>query len=190
MPQTSAAAAARSLLRREKIAARMALTPQEHARASALVCNHLQDWLLPMPGALIAFCPPMRGEVDCNELVLRLLAAGWRAAMPAVTQKHKPMQFRLWTPQTPLAPDHLGLMAPTGPAATPDIVLAPLAAADRAGYRLGYGGGYFDRTLAALQPPPLCIGVGFDLCLVDSVFPHQFDVKLDFLVTESGLRRT
>jgi len=81
-------------------------------------------------------------------------------------------------------------MAPTGPAATPDIVLAPLAAADRAGYRLGYGGGYFDRTLAALQPPPLCIGVGFDLCLVDSVFPHQFDVKLDFLVTESGLRRT
>ena len=71
---------------------------------------------------------------------------------------------------------------------TPDVLLLPLVAFDAAGYRLGYGGGYFDRTLAAMHPRPLTIGVGFDLCAVADIRPERHDIPLDLIVTESGIR--
>jgi 5,10-methenyltetrahydrofolate synthetase len=72
---------------------------------------------------------------------------------------------------------------------TPQAVLAPLVGFDRECYRLGYGGGYFDRTLAALLPRPLAIGVGFELSLIETIYPQDFDVPMDLIVTEACLRR-
>ena len=72
---------------------------------------------------------------------------------------------------------------------TPAIVLAPVLGFDRECYRLGYGGGYFDRTLAALSPRPLAIGVGFELSLIETIYPQLFDMPMDLIVTEAGLRR-
>ena len=71
----------------------------------------------------------------------------------------------------------------------PQAVLAPLVGFDRECYRLGYGGGYFDRTLAALQPRPLAIGVGFELSQLETIHPQDFDIPMDLIVTEAGLRQ-
>ncbi|MDP1651934.1 MAG: 5-formyltetrahydrofolate cyclo-ligase [Rhodocyclaceae bacterium] len=212
-------AAVRAALRREKIAARLALPAAMQEAASTRVLDLLTSLLLPRPAGMIAFCWPIRAEVDCRPLVTGLLAAGWRAAMPAVVTVDAPMEFRAWWPEAPMVTDPYGIPIPalagppqegrrppvggsepglrawgannpaTAVSPLPDVVLLPLVAFDAAGYRLGYGGGYFDRTLAACVPRPLAIGVGFDLCAVPDIHPEAHDIPLDLIVTESGIHR-
>lgn len=179
----------RNRLRKEKIAARMGLGDDAHARASAAIEVHLKSALAARRPQAIAFCWPLRKEFDCRPLVSELVAAGWRACQPVVVEAAAPMQFRAWWPDSPMTADRHGIPIPDTPAcAPPDIVLLPLVAFDEAGYRIGYGGGYFDRTLAALDPRPLAIGVGFELARVASVRPQAHDIRLDLVVTEAGLR--
>lgn len=182
-------AAERAALRREKIAARRALPAAAHRAASVAICHHLGEFLLARPSGLIAFCLPMRAEVDCRPLIERLLAAGWHAAMPVVRALNAPMEFRAWWPTAPMGVDPYGIPVPaTHRCRDPDVILLPLVAFDAAGYRLGYGGGYFDRTLAAMTSRPLTIGVGFDLGRVADLHPQPHDIPLDLIVTESGIR--
>lgn len=177
----------RSRLRKEKIAARLALPDGEHARASAALESHLEGLLAPLPARMLAFCWPLRREFDCRPLVVRLLARGWRAAQPVVTAEAAPMVFRPWTPDTPMTADRHGIPIPAGDqTVTPDVVLLPLVAFDPQGYRIGYGGGYFDRTLAAMSPRPFAVGIGFEVARAESVRPEAHDIRLDALVTEAG----
>lgn len=180
-------AAFRSRLRKERIAARQALPAVEHARASAEIERHLETLTAGRPAQTIAFCWPLRGEFDCRPLIARLLAHGWRAAQPVVTVEAAPMVFRPWTPATPMTVDRHGIPIPAGELTiVPDMVLLPLVAFDPQGYRIGYGGGYFDRTLASMSPRPFAVGVGFELSRVDSVRPEPHDIRLDAIVTEAG----
>lgn len=175
----------RAALRREKIAARQALPAPEHRQFSAHILACIDQLLSPRPAGMIGFCWPIRAEVDCRPLVERLLAAGWRAAMPTVTAVDAPMEFRAWWPAAPMTVDPYGIPVPaTAMTAAPDVLLLPLVAFDRAGYRLGYGGGYFDRTLRACAPRPLSIGVGFELARVETIHPQPHDIPLDIIVTE------
>jgi 5,10-methenyltetrahydrofolate synthetase len=181
--------AMRATLRRAKIAARLALPAAAHRAANVAIQHHLTEFLRPMPMGTIAFCMPIRAEADCRPLVEHLIAAGWQAAMPTVLTIDAPMEFRAWTPDAPMATDPYGIPIPAaGRPAHPDVILLPLVAFDAAGYRLGYGGGYFDRTLATLKPRPLTIGVGFELCAVADIHPERHDIPLDLIVTESGIR--
>lgn len=183
--------AARAALRREKIAARLALPAAAHATASAHIHAHLAALLAPRAPGVIAFCWPIRAEVDCRPLVSALLDSGWRAAIPTVVAPAAPMEFRAWQPAAPLAVDPYGIPVPATPACLiPDVLLLPLVAFDAAGFRLGYGGGYFDRTLAACAPRPLTIGVGFELARVPGIQPHAHDIPLDIIVTETGAKRS
>jgi 5,10-methenyltetrahydrofolate synthetase len=180
-------AAFRSLLRREKIAARMALPDDEHERASANIERHLEALFADRPPQVVAFCWPLRREFDCRPLVERLIARGWHAAQPVVLAPASPMVFRPWALDTPMTEDRHGIPIPAGDATvTPDVVLLPLVAFDALGYRIGYGGGYFDRTLAALSPRPMAVGVGFEQARVESVRPEPHDVRLDAIVTEAA----
>lgn len=139
------------------------------------------------PANTLAFCAPSRNEFDARPLASRLISRGWRAAMPVVIAPAAPMVFRAWTPAAPMSRDRYGIPIPTaGEELAPGIVLLPLVAFDAAGYRLGYGGGYFDRTLAAQVPCPLAVGVGFELARVSSIRPQAHDVPLDAIVTEAG----
>jgi 5-formyltetrahydrofolate cyclo-ligase len=177
----------RSLLRREKIAARLALPADEHAQASAVIEKRLETLLADRPPQVVAFCWPLRQEFDCRPLVERLLARGWRAAQPVVLAPATAMVFRPWTPSAPMTEDRHGIPIPVGDTTVvPDLVLLPLVAFDALGYRIGYGGGYFDRTLAALSPRPFAVGVGFELARVESVRPEPHDVRLDTIVTEAA----
>jgi 5-formyltetrahydrofolate cyclo-ligase len=178
----------RVVLRREKLAARMALGPAAHAALSASLERHLAALLLPLMPQTLAFCAPVRGEFDARPLAARLIEQGWHAAMPVVTAVDAPMRFHAWTPSSAMSADRYGIPIPRdGAEVVPDIVLLPLLAFDAQGFRLGYGAGYFDRTLAAMVPRPRAIGVGFELGRVPDIRPQPHDVGLDAVVTEAGV---
>lgn len=179
----------RAELRRAAIAARESMTAEAHAHASAKIETHLAAMLSDRPPSVLGFCWPMKMEFDCRPLVLRLLAAGWRASLPVAQAPATAMPFREWTPGAAMAADCYGIPVPAGgECLVPGIILLPLVAFDGRGYRLGYGGGHFDRTLAALAPRPFAIGVGFERVRVDSIRPEPHDIPLDAIVTESGVK--
>ena len=181
----------RSALRREKLAARMALDRNAREKLAAGLEAHLAALLTPLPPQVLAFCAPVRGEFDARPLASLLLERGWRAVMPVVDAADAPMSFRTWTPSSAMTTDRYGIPIPQGGGGIlPDIVLLPLVAFDLQGFRLGYGGGYFDRTLASLVPRPLAIGVGFELARVADIRPQPHDIPLDAVVTEDGIQRS
>ena len=180
----------RAALRREKLAARMALDETTHAGFSARIEAHLATLLAPLPPRTLAFCAPVRGEFDARPLASRLLQRGWQAAMPIVVDTDAPMRFRRWTPASTMGVDRYDIPIPLdGPDLVPDVVLLPLLAFDAQGFRLGYGGGYFDRTLAALVPRPLAIGIGYELGRVADIRPQTHDIPVAAIVTEAGILR-
>jgi len=180
----------RAALRRRKLAARMALDNTTHAELSARIESHLAALLAPLPPQTLAFCAPVRGEFDARPLASLLLERGWQAAMPIVVEPDAPMCFRRWTPSSAMGVDRYGIPIPLdGPDLVPDVVLLPLLAFDAQGFRLGYGGGYFDRTLAVLVPRPLAIGIGFELGRVADIRPQTHDIPLAAIVTEAGILR-
>ena len=129
-------------------------------------------------------------EIDPTPLMRRLMGEGYRLCLPVMEGKGKPLVFRSWAPGEPLAETMWGIREPVPEAETlePDIVLGPLLAFDTAGYRLGYGGGFYDRTLARLRAlkPIVSIGIAFDEQKVDAV-PHvDYDERLDWILTPSG----
>ena len=178
----------RRALRQAMVARRTALSTAEHAALSARIVDRaLAALALPK---VAAFCWPIKHEPDIRALLTVWAEAGVRSALPVVVGEGQPLAFREWRPTTPLAPDRYGIPTPTGGAwLTPDLILLPLNGFDAAGYRLGYGGGYFDRTLAALAPRPLAVGVGFEINRVDSIRPEAHDQRLDWIVTEEGAFR-
>ena len=180
-------------MRREKIAAREALSADEHRRLSIAVETHLADLLQSCQPRRLGFCWPIRAEFDCRPLVSRLIASGVGACLPQVMAPDAPLEFCTWRPDSKMSVDRHGIHYPAaGEAVTPDVLLMPVNAFDTAGYRLGYGGGYFDRTLADLAArsrPPLTIGVGFELSRVRDIFPAAHDIPLDVVVTEAGVEQ-
>jgi 5,10-methenyltetrahydrofolate synthetase len=178
----------RALLRRQGIEAREALAPAEHAARSARIEAELAGFLATRDPATLGFCWPIRAEFDARRIVEGLLAKGWRACLPVLVGVAEPMSFRAWNPDAPMAVDRYGIHYPAaGEVLAPDILLMPVNAFDRRGFRIGYGGGYFDRTLAAMSPRPLAVGVGFDLARVASICPEAHDIALDAVITESGV---
>lgn len=177
--------ARRPTMRREMVARRAALDVAEHARRSAAIVDHLAA-ALPRP-AIFAFCWPIKHEPDVRAIVEYWQTRGALAALPVVVAEHTPLAFRAWTAATELQPDRYGIPTPvTGDFVVPDLLLLPLNGFDAAGFRLGYGGGYFDRTLAALQPRPLAVGVGFEINRLPSIGPAAHDQRLDWIVTDAG----
>jgi 5,10-methenyltetrahydrofolate synthetase len=178
----------RNALRRERLEARLALDEKTLATLSARVESGLDALLAPLPPQTLAFCAPIRKEFDARPLATRLLERGWSITMLVVVAAAAPMIFRRWTPETEMALDRHGIPVPAaGEELIPAIMLLPLVAFDPQGFRLGYGGGYFGRTLAAMVPRPLAIGVGFELARVADSRPGTHDIPLDAMVTEAGI---
>jgi 5,10-methenyltetrahydrofolate synthetase len=136
----------------------------------------------------VSFYWPIQGEFDARFAVRELRKHGARTALPVVVEKGKPLEFREWWPGVRATKGVFDLPVPEGTTVLrPQASLIPPLGFDRRGYRLGYGGGYFDRTLAALDPQPLKIGVGFELSRIATIHPQPHDVPMDFIVTEAGI---
>ena len=175
----------RQAMRREMVARRAALSPEAHASQSVEIGRILRSTVkLPR---ICAFCWPIKREPDIRAAVQDWMAEGAIAALPVVVAEAQPLAFRVWALDSCLEADRYGIPTPVdGDFVHPDLILLPLNGFDSQGFRLGYGGGYFDRTLAALSPRPLTIGVGFEINRLDSIRPESHDLPLDWIVTEAG----
>lgn len=171
--------------RERLIQARLALNPEERAEQGRRIASHLDAILasIPAPAAIAAYWP-IRGEPDLRPWMAAACARGARIALPAVTAVGEPMVFREWRPDTPLKRGFGGVPFPAATASLiPTVIVAPAAGLDRSGYRLGYGDGLLDRTLAALRPKPLLIGAGYSNALIPSIYPQPYDIPMDWIVT-------
>ena len=132
---------------------------------------------------------PIKAELNLRHWLADLVGQGATVALPVVLTPAAPLVFRPWTPDCHMVQGFWKIPIPAeGPEVIPDVTLAPLVGWDAAGFRLGYGGGYFDRTLAALAPRPYAIGVGLQAARVQTIFPQPHDIAMDAIVTEAGLR--
>lgn len=156
---------------------------------SEAILAQVEDLLRARAPGILGFYWPFKGEIDARGLVTDLLQHGWQAALPVVVQPGTALEFRLWTPESRMVPGVWKIPVPeVRHLCTPTALLVPLVGFDPHRYRLGYGGGYYDRTLAALKPRPLTIGLGFQLSALDSIHPQNHDIPMDVIVTESTLR--
>jgi len=181
----------RKNLRRELLARRQAL-PAERLRAWRLAMDrHLQFGFPELAKGVVAFCWPIRNEYDARHLVRGLREQGATAALPVVLAPGSPLIFREWHPGVEMALGKLAIPYPkSGAELMPNTVLLPMNGFDRQGYRLGYGGGFFDRTLTALKERrPAVIGVAFELAAIESIRPQPWDMPVDYVVTERGIYR-
>ncbi len=166
--------------------------PAGRAQVSAAIAGHLETFLAAHGAgadAVVAGYWPIRGEPDLRPLLCRLHEAGVAVALPVIETHAAPLVFRRWTPRMRMARGHWNIPVPPVEAATlvPGIVLAPCLGWDGGCFRLGWGGGYFDRTLAALAPRPLAIGVALAAAGIPTIYPQPHDVPMDAIVTEEGL---
>ena len=170
------------------LARRLAAPAADHARWSALIETSLRAGFCALEGMTVGFYWPFQGEFDARPFVTHLRARGVRAVLPAVVAKGQPLEFREWWPGVAMTKGVYDLPVPDGTSSlTPDALLIPALGVGSQGDRLGYGGGYFDRTLAALHPKPLAVGLAFELSRIASIEPRPHDVFMDFIVTEAGI---
>jgi 5-formyltetrahydrofolate cyclo-ligase len=141
-------------------------------------------------GAIVSGYWPIRSEIDPIPLMRQLAGRGAQLALPVIVGRDQPLLFRAWTADAQLLRGPFGIMEPSPQSAivAPDIVLVPLAAFDRAGHRIGYGAGHYDRTLAKLRQskPVVAIGLGFSVQEIKAVPALPHDVRLDLVLTEDG----
>jgi len=131
---------------------------------------------------------PCKGEPDLRPWLTSLTIRCARGALPVIAEKNKALRFRLWRVGDALERGIWNIPHPTsGDEVNPDIIVVPLVGFDRAGYRLGYGGGYFDRTLAVVPGRPRIIGVGYEQSRLETIHPQPHDVPMDVIVTESEI---
>lgn len=176
------------VLRAAALARRDALSEsQRQAAAQALAARPFPIDI--EPGIVVAGYAPLRSEFDPRPLLETLAARGAQPALPVIVGRDQPLSFRVWSPGAPLIRGPLGILEPSSdaPAVIPDIVLVPLAAFDRAGHRIGYGGGYYDRSLEALRRfgPRLAIGIGFAVQEIPAIPALAHDARLDLVLTEA-----
>jgi 5,10-methenyltetrahydrofolate synthetase len=178
--------------RQRLIAARLALSGAEQRQRDAAIAARLDEVVGEATGLVVSAYWPVRGETDLRPFLQRLAVAGARTALPVVVGAGRPLVFRAWTPGRPVERGAWGIPTPPGDAeaVVPDIVIVPLLGFDRACHRLGYGGGFFDRTLAAMPNQPRILGVGYGQAVMATIYPQPHDVPMQLVVTdERTIRR-
>jgi 5-formyltetrahydrofolate cyclo-ligase len=176
--------------RERLIAAREQLDAPARARFRQRIDDHLRRSFPGLATATLAFCWPVRGEYDARGLLAALRAAGAVTALPVMVAPRQPLVFREWHPGVALASGPLGIPYPAdSEVVVPTAALVPMNGWDEAGYRLGYGGGFFDRTLASLARKPVVIGVSYELARMTTIRPQSWDIPMDWVVTERGAYR-
>jgi len=179
-------------LRRIALARRETMPPEARAAAAETVAARPLPVAMPA-GAIVSGYSPIRGEINPVPLLRRFMEAGARLALPAIAGRGKPLIMRAWTFGGPLARGQWGIKEPPAEAAEvfPDILVVPLAAFDRRGFRIGYGAGYYDMTVNALRKmkPAIAIGIAYAVQEVSDIPTHERDARLDFVLTERDVIR-
>jgi 5-formyltetrahydrofolate cyclo-ligase len=180
----------RKTQRERLITARERVTPETLEEWRHRIDRSLELSFPGLAGAKVAFCWPIKGEYDARHLAKTLRDRGSLTALPVVVAPKTPLIFREWHPGVELATGALDIPYPANSAeVVPDVVLLPMNGWDQQGYRLGYGAGFFDRTLAAMQKRPVVVGVTYEMARMDTIHPQSWDIPADYVVTERGVYR-
>lgn len=175
-------------LRKQAVARRDEAAAADDGRAGTRLAGHLEAAAVVPAGAVVSGFWPIGSEFDVWPALNALVARGHPVALPVVAGAGRPLEFRLWRKGDAMATGPFGIREPlaTAPAVDPEVLLVPLLAFDRTGYRLGYGGGFYDRSLAGLRDrgTPRAIGVGWSAQEVPAVPRAAYDQPLDWIVTE------
>ncbi len=174
------------------IAARLAATAEDRGRWSRDIGKRLEEAIGEVRGLIVSAYAPFRGEPVLRDLIRGIVARGGRTALPLVLARGEPLQFRAWAPGEPTQKGLWDIPVPTQRAEVvqPNVVIAPLVGFDGACFRLGYGGGFYDRTLAAFATRPRVFGVGYALCAIPTIHPQPHDIPMDAIVTERAVLRS
>jgi 5-formyltetrahydrofolate cyclo-ligase len=180
----------KSELRAEAFARRDALGADHRASAARAIASH-KTCIELSPGTVVAGFSAIRSEIDPSALMQALAERGAALALPVAAERNQPLIFREWSKDTPLVRGMYGILEPFSDAqeVEPDIVLVPLAAFDRSGHRVGYGGGYYDRTLGLLRQSKKIIAIGIAFATQEIArAPHEeHDAPLDLVLTENEI---
>ena len=176
----------RTAERKRLIEQRLAIGAEERAARSQAIAAGLDRAVGKVAGRIVSSYWPFRGEPDLRNWTIRVAERGGRIALPVVIRKGWPLEFRIWVPGDPLERGVWNILVPSrGPAVEPDIVVAPVVGFDGGNFRLGYGGGFYDRTLAAMARRPRTIGVGYEEARIPTIYPQAHDIALGEIVTDA-----
>ncbi len=169
---------------------RSALPGGEKESVRLTVCDSIRESFPVLSHACIGFYWPFLGEIDLRSLVRSFVGLGSEAALPVVAEKLQPLEFWSWQPRMTLERGIWNIPIPRERnSVQPTVLLVPLIGFDAAGHRLGQGGGYYDRTLAASVKKPLTIGIGYEFGRLDTIHPQPHDIPMDAIVTDSRVER-
>lgn len=173
------------------LSARLAISAAERLERGRTIAARVLEEIGEVEGGIISAYWPFRGEPDLRPLLEEIVRRGGKTALPVVIEKGRPLEFHLWQAGELLSRGIWNIPVPARQRpCVPDMVIAPVIGYDHACYRLGYGGGFFDRTLAAMQTKPRIIGVGYCAAEIPTIYPQWHDVPMDLIVTESRVVRT
>ena len=176
--------------RERLIAERLAVPAQVRAGWGEAIATGVLAEIGDVSGRIVSAYWPFRGEPDFRPFMEEVAARGGRTALPVVVEKGRPLEFHLSQTGDALSRGvwNIPIPAERHPC-VPDIVISPVVGYDPACYRLGYGGGFFDRTLAALPARPRVIGIGYSSARLATIHPQPHDIPMDLIVTETGTVR-
>lgn len=173
--------------RERLIAARLELSADLRATHAQEICAQIDDAVGDYSGKTVSIYWPFRGEPDLRGWAQSVIDKGGRMALPVVIEKAAPLIFREWTPGDALEKGVWNIPIPVADKrVVPDIVISPVVGFDGENYRLGYGGGFYDRTLASLPRKPMVIGIGYALQRIATIYPQPHDIAMDVIVTEKS----
>jgi 5-formyltetrahydrofolate cyclo-ligase len=180
----------RRLVRDDLIQNRKAISADERRARGARACTRLVQAVDLKTYGVLGFCWPIRGEFDVRGIAKQHLLRGGLVALPVVVQKSAAVEFWSWHPGMPMQTGIWNIPIPkVRDVLKLDAVIVPLVGFDESGFRLGYGGGYFDRTLAAAAPRPYAIGLGYANSALQTIYPQSHDIPMNLIVTEDSVHR-
>lgn len=181
---------AKAALRLKARAARAAILNSTRSDAAKAVAEHFFKSVTLAPSDIVAAYWRIKDEMDVQPILVRLMDSFQPVCLPVVLGDDEPLELRLWEQGAPLYEAGFGTLAPSelSPQVEPDVILMPLLGFDKRGTRLGYGGGYYDRTLERLSKRPRLIGIAFAAQELEDIPREAHDVPLDTIVTEAGAR--
>lgn len=182
-------AAWRRIERQRLIDERKSLPLTQREESTRMIASHLDHVAGELAGKYVSVFWPFRGEPDLRGWMATVAAHNGTCLLPVVVAKRTPLIFRSWRMGEPLERGVWNIPVPAGgKQVDPEIVIAPLVGFDSDCFRLGYGGGFFDRTLAGFDRKPLTIGVGFESQSIKTIHPLPHDIPMDVIVTDKGVR--
>lgn len=167
---------------------RAGLSPAERETIQQHCLQNIAAYLAQCEPCTLGLYWPIKGELDCRDLAEDLISNGWELAVPVMNEETRTLSFARWQPGTPMHPGAWNIPIPVDiELLQPVRYLVPLVGFDEANYRLGYGGGYYDRTLANIRTRVETIGVGMEMGRCQTIHPHEHDIPMNVIITEAGV---